>query len=72
MTSLIDFDAIAAATCQVTYSVVGTTMHWTLTGPDEAVKEKVNQLFRRYPVQGYGTCVERVGEEMRITAYSCD
>ena len=65
-------DAIAAATCQVKYQVIGTTMKWTLTGPREAVDAKVNALFRSHPVQGYGTTVKREGDVTIVTAYSAD
>ena len=65
-------DAIAAATVQVRYENIGGTMRWHLTGQEDAVRAKVNELFRSHPTQGYGTTVEKRGAETVVTAYSCD
>ena len=65
-------DAISAATCYVKHYMVGTTMHWTLTGSDEAVQAKVDSLMRRYHPEGYGTRVTRHPDRVEVVAYSCD
>ncbi len=67
MTGLLDFDAIAAATCKVRYELAGPTQKWHLSGPEAAVKAKVASLLRELP--RYRTTVVYKPDGVMVTTF---